>query len=64
MVDKSHLITIGEFRAAVAVSPHLSGQLHFVYLGKAKFLKKGWLIGQAKNGDNTKLFSLLQTSFD
>ena len=64
MVDKSHLITIGEFRTAVAVSPHLSGQIHLVYLGKVKFLKKSWSICQAKNGANTELLRFTQASFD
>ena len=64
MVDKSYLIAIGEFRTAVAVSPHLSGQIHLVYLGKVNFLKKCWLIGQAKNGANTELIKFTQASFD
>jgi len=62
VIDKGYLVTIGEFRAAVALSPDLSWQLHFINLGKAKLLKKGWLVRQAKDSGNTKFLSLLEAS--
>jgi hypothetical protein len=50
MTDEGYLITVGEFGAMIALSPHLAWQFHSVKLIKAKLFKEVRFVGQAKNG--------------
>ncbi len=60
MVDQSYLITVGEFGAAVTLTPDLMRQFRFIYLREAALFEKLRPVGQAKYGGDTKALSLLE----
>jgi hypothetical protein len=64
MQYQRHLIAIREFRAPVALSPDLSGELGLVYESESALFEERRLIGQAENAGDAQFSGFLKAFVD